>query len=369
MCVDVDGIPIDVHNETGYMTMNTLNRDDPVLNAGERRLSQIHHLLFARNRYLSLLVILMVYTSLMIGFGPKLGVSSNYFVVLPVLVIALCYGFWGGIIAGTLALPANLFLFHLIHHPEFTPESKIFAQLTGMIIGTAFGYLSNYFRILEKEIRRRRGIEDDLRHLLKDREILLQEIHHRVKNNLTIIKSLIQLQKNRSKDPRFINESDKLIQRIYTISLIHEQLFQGGITSSLDMSEYIPALTENIMSGYAEKKIQVVTHVDLGGRDFPLETATALGLIINEVLTNALKYAFESVKKPSLTLTLITDGGNFVMTIQDNGTGFETLETLENPEGLGMKIIAALSTQLRGEYLFSNNGGTCFTLMFPIRDL
>lgn len=342
---------------------------DPILSQREALLGRIHHQLFTRNQYLSIIATLLIYATLMIGFGPYLGVSSNYFVILPVLVFSLCYGFWGGLISGFLALPTNLLFYIFLNHPEFSPENKIIAQVAGIIVGSAFGYLSNYFRILEKEIRRRRGIEDDLRHLLKDREILLQEIHHRVKNNLSIIKSLIQLQKNRSRNPRFITESEKTIQRIYTISLIHEQLFQGGITSSLDMGQYIPALVDNIIKGHTDKTVKAVIHVDLDGREFPLETATVLGLIINEVLTNAMKYAFSETRKPALTLTLVTDKGQYLLTIKDNGSGFDPVLIPESSDGLGMKIITALASQLGGEFSFVQDHGTCFTLIFPYREL
>ena len=147
-----------------------------------------------------------------LGTGTYLGISANYFVILPVLIVSLVCGFPGGLIAGVCALPANLFLFWLLGHAEYSPASKIIAELSGVFVGSAFGFLSDYFRKMIREMEKRKEAERELRRSLGEKEILLRELQHRVKNNLNLIKGLIQLQRNRSSDPAFREASGLLPQ-------------------------------------------------------------------------------------------------------------------------------------------------------------
>jgi glucose-6-phosphate-specific signal transduction histidine kinase len=221
-------------------------RSDTLLDHG---LSRVYRELFVRHRALSFPLFLAAYAALFYFLGDRLGVSANYFVILPVLVSALCFGTVGGIVGGLLGLPANLALFALIGHLEYSPESKPIAEVSGILVGFAFGYLADFFKKLEAEIRRRRAAELRLVLALEEKELLLRELHHRVKNNLTIIKSLVQLQRNRSSDPEFLESTDQLIGRIFSISLVHDLLYRHDKPLSMDLEDYLRGIATNVVAG------------------------------------------------------------------------------------------------------------------------
>ena len=211
-------------------------------------LTMLHRQYIGRNRFLSILLSLIVYISILLIWGKFLKISSNYFILLPIISVTIYFGLAGGIIAGSLGLPLNLLVFRLMGHPEYAPASLIVAEASGILVGLVMGYLSDYFNKLNREIHKRRITEEQLRRTLADKEILLQEVNHRVRNNLNIIKSLIKLQTNRVDEPFFKEECEKLSQRIFSISLVHEQLFQKDNPIYLDLKDYLTVLLENLVS-------------------------------------------------------------------------------------------------------------------------
>jgi two-component sensor histidine kinase len=298
----------------------------------------------------------------MVLAGPVLGVSANYLVILPVMVCAIAFGVWGGLAAGIVALPANLLFFSLLGHAEFSPASKPIAEVSGIVLGAVLGYLSDYFRKLDAEITLRVWTEESLVLALRDKDVLLKEVNHRVRNNLNIIKSLIRLQASRSKDPLFTAATKHLQQRIFAISLVHEQLFSESEPSSIKPSEYLSQLVGNITSGYGGGK---AIDVGLAVRDdgaLPVESAASLGLILNEIVTNSIKHAFDGTEKPSIRLEFGREGDRWILSVKDNGSGFDGRAA---EEGLGMKLIEALCRQIDGACAWSNSSGTLFRLEFP----
>ena len=208
-----------------------------------RARSRLHHLLFTRWKAASLAASICAYTAIVLCFGRELAISNNYFVALPVLVAALGYSVPGGLAAGLLGLPANLLLFAILGHPEYSPANKLIAECFGTVLGFSLGYVAHNFRMYEGELRRRFETERDLTRALKEKDILLKELNHRVKNNLAVIKSIAQLQRSRSRDPDFLVSIDRLVERIHAIALVHEQLYgpeEGVLT--VDPGHYLDAL-------------------------------------------------------------------------------------------------------------------------------
>jgi len=317
---------------------------------------------------LSLGVSIVIYAGIMLLFGERLAISSNYFVILPILIASLCYGLLGGILAGILGLPANLFFFYILGHPEFSPASKVIAEIFGIIVGLFFGYLADYFRKLDLEIKRRYLTERQLRKTLEEKEILLQEVHHRVKNNLNIVKSIVNLQKNRSENPEFIEASERLNQRIYAIAMIHEKLCQDYertappldlvLDGKIDLYNYLFALMESILAGLGAENL-IFSFPPPRERIRTLaDSASFLGLILNEVVTNSITHAFKDVTEPKLYINLEGRGNSFHLSVSDNGLGFNP----DKREGLGLKIIRVLSEHLQGEINYDFNSGTSFRL-------
>jgi two-component sensor histidine kinase len=335
--------------------------------------SKIHAVVFIRYRYASLTAAIALYSAVMLVTGRALGVSSNYFVIGPVMAAALGFGIAGGLAAGILALPANLLIYAILGHPEFSPASKLIAESSGILVGLLFGRLADYFRDVEREIKRRMATEEALRGALAEKELLLRELHHRVKNNLNVMKSLVQLQRNRSEVPAFLEAADELINRIFAISLVHDQLNTDQALSSVDPAHYIEALVGNLASGLGIGMSRIGLSMDTGGRFIPVESAISLGLIVNEALTNAIKHASPgSEGKPSIRISLGLEGGDYRLAICDDGPGPGSGTASDAARGgLGLMLVRALARNLGGKTelaaIEGENGpiGSRFDLSFP----
>jgi two-component sensor histidine kinase len=308
---------------------------------------RVFSLIFIRYRAASLLATLAIYAAVILAFGEALAVSSNYFVILPLAAVAIGYGALGGLVGGLVALPANLLLFGAIGHPEYSPASKLIAELSGVAVGLLVGRLSDYFREVDVEIKKRVATEEELRKALEEKELLLRELNHRVKNNLSVIKSLVQLQRSRSEDPAFLEATGELIGRIFAISLVHDQLDNDRSLASVDPAQYLAALVSNIESGLLGlEPASVALDIDTGGRLLQTEAALSLGLIVNEVLTNAFKHALPSSGgRPAIRLSLRGGEGGYRLVITDEGPGPADSEA---SSGLGLKIVHSLARNLGG---------------------
>ncbi|HTX73263.1 MAG TPA: sensor histidine kinase [Rectinemataceae bacterium] len=317
-------------------------------------MSRAHDFLFVRGRILTCLTATALYASIVLLFGERLAISNNYFVALPVLAAALCFSVPGGLVAGLLGLPANLLLFALLGHPEYSPASKPIAEGFGLILGFSLGYVAHNFRKYESEIRRRMETEKELTAALQEKDLLLKELSHRVKNNLSVIKSIAQLQRNRSADPDFRQAVERLVQRIHAIALVHDQLYTLGEGAvSVDPERYVGGLVANLLSSYSDTGVEIVHSVRVSGALLDPEEATCLGLIINESLTNSIKYAVGGCEDPAIFISMDIVDGEYRLVIRDNGPGFGTPPT-DSQGGLGQRMIQALARQLDGRVTFEN---------------
>ncbi|AFD08050.1 signal transduction histidine kinase [Solitalea canadensis DSM 3403] len=196
-------------------------------------------------------------------------------------------------------------------------------------------------------------------------QLLLKELHHRVKNNLQIISSLLSLQSNRLVDEDVKKVVQTGQQRIEAMSLIHRNLYQLNNPGMVNMKEYITDLCESLSKsfGFSLDDLQLKIEIDLDELD--VDKAIPLGLIINEWITNAFKYAYEDVKRPELTISLTLEEG-IKLSIEDNGPGLPT-EKWENPQSsFGLKLVKVLSKQLNGHFKLDNTKGTLFSLNIPM---
>ena len=308
----------------------------------------LHAFLFIRHRYASLALASVLYAAIIIIFVDVFNVSGNFFVFLPVMAAGLAFGTLGGLISGTLALPVNLLLFTVLGHPEYFPVRILLMQISIMVIGFLFGRLADYFLVLRKEIKKRVETEEALRKALAAEELLLGELHHRVRNNLNVIKSLIQLQRNRSKDPAFLEAIDELIGRIFAIALAHDELDNDHDMPAVDPEHYFKALVGNLASFLGIDKSLIGLSIETGGRLISMEAGISLGLIVNEVLTNALRYAFPGNEEmPPVRLSLMVEGNEFRLSISDDSPDPGTIFDNDRNE-LSSKIVLALARNLGG---------------------
>jgi two-component sensor histidine kinase len=320
---------------------------------------RLQNTFFRRYRWLVLTVSMAIYVGGILLFGPRLRVSSNYLVAFPVIAAAMGFGFWGGFSAGMFGLPANLIMFAVIGHPEFSPESKIIAEIFGILVGGSMGALGDYFKILHDEIEQNREMARELSQQVSDREVLIQEVHHRVKNNLTLILSLLQLQRNQQDNEDFRRAMEIVTSRIRAIASVHDHIYTHETTTSVNLQRHIPALCRAIID--SQNIPDLSFHHDVQFRSgISLQKATPLSLIILEILTNSCKHAFPPDQEdPRIFLYGRETDSEFILIISDNG---RNPQDREPGSGLGSTIIRALAKQLRASLIVDTGKGYEYVL-------
>ena len=214
------------------------------------------------------------------------------------------------------------------------------------------------------DITDRKRAEGLLKTSLKEKELLLREIHHRVKNSLQIISSLLSLQASEFDDNLIIEKYKESENRIHTIALIHENLYQSTDISNIDFKNYLEILIDDIMYSYKVDREMIKTVLDLNDYELGIETAIPVGLIINELVSNALKHAFKSGEKGEIKIVLEKYDDTYTLTVQDNGIGLPDDIHPENSKSLGLMLVNALVTQLEGKMSFEVKNGTSFKIIF-----
>lgn len=201
------------------------------------------------------------------------------------------------------------------------------------------------------DITDRKEIDQQIRSALKEKEILLQEVHHRVKNNLQVISSMLNLQRRFVNDPMMLQVLDESTSRIATMSYIHESLYQNTDFSSISFSEYLKRLTVNLMSSYAHQLDPVELDAQLTELHLNLEQAIPCGLIVNELVSNAMKYAFKNITDGVLRLRVEQQGEFVEIEVADNGVGLPNDFNFDTNDSLGVYLIQALTEQIQAELI------------------
>ncbi|MGK7391303.1 MAG: sensor histidine kinase, partial [Candidatus Cyclobacteriaceae bacterium M2_1C_046] len=219
------------------------------------------------------------------------------------------------------------------------------------------------------DISDRKKYEEELDKNLHDKEVLLQEIHHRVKNNLAIIVSLLELQKDEL-DMEMQDVFKESQSRIQSIALVHEKLYQTESLSNISLAEYIRELTDVISSAYHTEKRDVTTDLILDDENINLDINQAIpvGLIYNELVNNAYKHGFSGNKKGSLKVMLGYDGEEISLSVADNGKGLPEDFDLEGAGSLGMVLVNTLAQQLGADLMATSNEWTEFRISFKPKD-
>ncbi len=198
-----------------------------------------------------------------------------------------------------------------------------------------------------------------IRKSLAEKEVLMKEIHHRIKNNLQLVSSLLSLQAVYIKDPYDAALFDDSRSRITSIASVHEKLYRSGDPSSISLKPFIKDLVRNILEIY-RKPGQSITHtVTIPDISLPVDTAVSLGLIVNEIVTNSVKYAFRNREGGRLSL-ILKDGqkDRLSLVISDDGEGLAGGFDIEKTETLGLRLIRLLVEQLKGEYSIKSSPGS-----------
>jgi PAS domain S-box-containing protein len=207
--------------------------------------------------------------------------------------------------------------------------------------------------------------EEQLRASLGEKEILLKEIHHRVKNNLQVISGLLDLQAHHIGDPAGREIYKESQNRVITMALIHEELYKSVNLSQVDFAEYIQNLCENLMISYGVDRKRIKLDISVEKTEMVVDTAIPCGLIINELITNTLKHAFPDKRKGTISLSFKQlKNKNYLLTMSDDGIGMPRKVDINKTTTLGMQLITVLVGQLGGTLKVKRGEGTSFTIKF-----
>lgn len=218
---------------------------------------------------------------------------------------------------------------------------------------------------IARDITVRKQAEEQIKASLREKEVLLREIHHRVKNNMQIISSLIRLQSRSIKDKNLSDMFNISQSRIKSMALIHESLYRSRDLASIDFSDYVERLTTHLFSMYRIKAGTIKFNMEIKDIYLDINRAIPCGLIINELVSNCLKHAFLDERKGEITLKMYEDRRNkHTLIVKDNGIGFPKGLDFRNTETLGMQLVGDLVKQLKGKIELKTEEGTEFKILF-----
>ncbi|MBU7019374.1 MAG: PAS domain S-box protein [Theionarchaea archaeon] len=214
------------------------------------------------------------------------------------------------------------------------------------------------------DITDRKKAEKQIKASLKEKEILLREIHHRVKNNLQVVSSLLNLQSEHIKDSQYTEMLKESQNRIRTMALIHEKLYQSENLANIDISEYIISVVHGLIRSYNVDE-RITFSIDVEDIPLSVDAAIPCGLIINELVSNCLKHAFPDKRKGVVTIALRQIQGTNELVVKDNGVGIPDALDFRNMETLGLDLVVTLAEkQLNGTITLDKTGGTAFSIRF-----
>ena len=217
------------------------------------------------------------------------------------------------------------------------------------------------------DISKHKRSEDQMRSSLVEKEVLIREIHHRVKNNLQIISSLLHIQSSKITSEEMVSMFTNCQNRVKSIALIHEKLYQTNSFTRVDFGSYTKNLVYYLFRMFDVKSDKVTLKLNVENVFLPMDTAIPCGLIINELVTNSLKHAFSDERRGEIVIETVYHSNNkFTLTIKDNGKGIPEDVDYYNSRTVGFNLINSLVRQLGGNLVINRSEGTEFKITFSI---
>ncbi len=241
------------------------------------------------------------------------------------------------------------------NHAQQTQLIWAISGLTVLLISLIGGYYL-YQKLNQNKLK----VEEQSQQLTT----MMKELHHRVKNNLAIVSSLLSMQSNRLEDKNAAKAVREGQMRVQAMSLIHQRLYKTDDVSTVNIKDYFTELAESLMQAYGYSSDDFELNIEVKNPALDVDLAIPLGLIVNELITNSFKYAYEGIAHPSLNIYLKNDK-DITLKVQDNGIGIDEELVRQKSNSFGQKLIKGLSKQLKGTYKFDNNQGTYFELNIP----
>ncbi len=223
----------------------------------------------------------------------------------------------------------------------------------------------NYFVAVFEDITERKEYEKQLEDSIKEKEVLLKEVHHRVKNNMQVISSILNLQSSYVDDEVALDMLRESQDRIKSMSFVHESLYQSNKLAEVNFAEYIKNIARNLYHSYGRMEGGITMNYELQDIYMNLDTSIPCGLIINEIVSNSLKYAFLDREKGNILINFskLSDG-KLKLIISDDGIGLPENFDIENADSLGLQLVTTLTTQIGGELVIDSKKGTSFSIVF-----
>jgi PAS domain S-box-containing protein len=219
---------------------------------------------------------------------------------------------------------------------------------------------------LREEIAERKRAQEQTQASLREKETLLKEVHHRVKNNLQIISSLHQLQIRKTEDSEITHILTETQNRVQSIALVHEELYNSADLSSIEFKDYVENFSTMLSSAYGIDPSRIMLIIEVEELYFDIDKAIPCGLIINELLSNAFKYAFPDEREGAVTISCFANTDQTItLKIADNGVGLPPDFDIETVPSLGLKIVVTLVDQINGTLHLDKEEGTTYTITFP----
>jgi|CXWL01.1.fsa_nt_gi PAS domain S-box-containing protein len=216
-----------------------------------------------------------------------------------------------------------------------------------------------------QDVTAQKVVEQKLAASLREKETLLREVHHRVKNNLQVISSLLRFQSKKVTDPTALIAFQDGQDRLKSMMLVHEKLYRSEGLACIDFGDYVRALTEGVCQSYKHLRAKVHVVVESEPVTLPVEIALPSGMILTELLTNALKYAFPGEVRGTVRIQVLAGMGRFSLTVEDTGVGLPEGLDIEHPTTFGLQLVKGLAVQLNGALTLRRGRGAAMTVDIP----
>ncbi len=249
----------------------------------------------------------------------------------------------------------------LLHAENEVKSSRIIWLVVGLVLigALAIGLIALYRRVQHQKVL--------LTAQATRLEVMMKELHHRVKNNLQIVSSLLNMQTYKLQDEESISALKTSGERVQAMSLIHQRLYSKDELTAVNLKEYITDLAESLMQsyGYSHQNFELQVQVEQELMD--VDTALPIGLIVNELITNSLKYAYAKVEHPTLHISLTDQGSSIRLSVKDNGQDFSLAKWQQGKGSFGKQLIVSLCRQLRAKQTVDTSNGTEFVINIPLK--
>lgn len=219
--------------------------------------------------------------------------------------------------------------------------------------------------LLVNDITELKNVEDKLKNSLHEKEILLKEVHHRVKNNMQIISSILKLQIEFIKDPIALEMSKNSHNRVRTMALVHEKIYQSSNLAQINFNDYLRSLAIYLLGYYGINSNKINLNINIQDILVDINLAIPCGLIANELISNSIKHAFTDKKEGEISVNLFIDNnGDYNFIVTDNGKKFEKIPDFSHPMTLGFQLVKSLVQQIHGKIEFQQEDKKTFSITF-----